>query len=103
LRKCCDHAGGGYVLVTQPATDTIATALTGAVVAQAGPVDDAVAGYDFDLSQDFEVVFNDPTVYGAAPSALPVAAVRGQGYHRCGSAYKQTDALAELLGEQRHA
>jgi hypothetical protein len=63
--KCCDHAGGGNVLVTQPASDTIATALTGAVVARADPFHDAVAGYDFDLYQDFEVVFNDPTVHGA--------------------------------------
>jgi hypothetical protein len=64
-RKCCDHAGGGNVLVTQPASDTIATALTGAVVARADPFHDAVAGYDFDLCQDFEVVFNDSTVHGA--------------------------------------
>jgi hypothetical protein len=39
--------------------------MTGVVVAKADPFHDSVASYDFELSQDFEVVFNDPTVRGA--------------------------------------
>jgi hypothetical protein len=59
-RNCCAHAGGGNVLVTQPAGDTIATSLTGVVVAKNGPLGGAVASYSFALNQDFEVIISDP-------------------------------------------
>jgi hypothetical protein len=61
-RTCCAHTGGGNVLVTQPTDDTIATAMTGVVVAKRGPLADSVASYDFELTQDFEVVVNDPRI-----------------------------------------
>src|SRR6476646_3693229 len=47
-RSGCAHAGGGNVLVTQPAGDTIATSLTGVVVAKSGPLGCAVASYSFE-------------------------------------------------------
>ncbi len=59
-RSCCARAGGGNVLATQPSSDTIATALTGVVVAKACPLGNAEASYSFDLTQCFEVVINDP-------------------------------------------
>jgi hypothetical protein len=61
-RKCCAHAGGGNILVTQPAPDTIATSLTGVVVAKCDVLQDSVASYGFDLTQGFEVVVHDPSV-----------------------------------------
>jgi hypothetical protein len=64
-RTCCSHAGGGNVLVTQPATDAIATSMTGVVVAKSSPLDDGVASYTFELTQDFEVVVSDPKVRAA--------------------------------------
>ena len=59
-RTCCAHAGSGNVLVTQPANDTIATSMTGVVVARSNPLVDGAASYDFELTQDFEVVTSDP-------------------------------------------
>jgi hypothetical protein len=64
-RTCCAHAGGGNVLVTQPANDTIATSMTGVVVAKGAPLGDGVASYNFELTQDFEVVVSDPKVPAA--------------------------------------
>jgi hypothetical protein len=64
-RTCCAHTGGGNVLVSQPADDTIATSMTGVVVAKSGPLVDGVASYTFELTQDFEVVVNDPKVRAA--------------------------------------
>jgi hypothetical protein len=61
-RTCCAHAGGGNVLVTQPANDTIATSLTGVVVAKCSPLGNAEARYSFELTQCFEVVISDPNV-----------------------------------------
>ena len=64
-RTGCGHAGGGNVLVTQPAPDTIATSMTGVVVAKRSPLDDGAASYSFELTQDFEVVVSDPKVRAA--------------------------------------
>lgn len=64
-RTCCAHTGGGNVLVTQPAGDTIATSMTGVVVAKGHPLGDGVARYTFELTQDFEVVVADPKVPAA--------------------------------------
>jgi hypothetical protein len=61
-RTCCARAGGGNILVTQPADDMIATSMTGVVVAKRDPLQDSVASYSFDLNQAFEVVFDDPKV-----------------------------------------
>ncbi len=64
-RTCCTHTGGGNVLVTQPADDTIATSMTGVVVAKCGPLLDHLASESFELTQDFEVVINDPKIHAA--------------------------------------
>jgi hypothetical protein len=64
-RTCCAHTGGGNVLVTQPAGDTIATSMTGVAVAKSNPLVDGVASYNFELTQDFEVVVSDPRVRAA--------------------------------------
>ena len=61
----CAHAGGGNVLVTQPANDTIATSMTGVVVAKNSPLEGGRASYNFELTQDFEVVVSDPKVPAA--------------------------------------
>jgi hypothetical protein len=65
-RTCCSHTGGGNVLVAQPAPDLIATSMTGAVVAKSDPVQDGQASYSFELTQEFEVVFDDPRVQAAS-------------------------------------
>jgi hypothetical protein len=59
-RTCLAHAGGGNILVVQPSDDTIATSMTGVVVARSDPLHDGLAEYTFDLTQDFEVVCSDP-------------------------------------------
>jgi hypothetical protein len=64
-RTGCAHAGGGNILVTQPANDTIATSMTGVVVGKSSPLADGVASYAFELTQDFEVVVSDPKVPAA--------------------------------------
>ncbi len=64
-RTCCAHAGGGNVLVTQPAGATIATSMTGVVVATSSPLGDGMASYTFELTQDIEVVVSDPKVRAA--------------------------------------
>lgn len=57
-RTCAAHAGGGNILAVQVAEDTIATSMTGAVVAKSVPLCDSIAEYTFDLTQHFEVVAN---------------------------------------------
>jgi hypothetical protein len=64
-RTCCSHTGGGNILVAQPAPDLIATSMTGAVVAKSDPVQGGMASYSFELTQEFEVVFDDPKVQTA--------------------------------------
>jgi hypothetical protein len=65
VKKCYSKAGGGNILVTQPAPDTIVVVMTGAVVAAGHPVKPSVASYDFNLEQCFEVVFNSTQVKSA--------------------------------------
>ena len=64
-RVGCAHAGGGNILVTQSANDTIATSMTGVVVAKNSPLEGGRASYTFELTQDFEVVVSDPKVPAA--------------------------------------
>lgn len=53
------RTGGGKIHITQPAPDTISVTMTGVAVAKAHPCNDSIASVSFDLSQCFEVVFND--------------------------------------------
>jgi hypothetical protein len=56
-RTGCSHTGGGNVIVTQPSADTLVVTLTGSGVAAGAPGCGAVAAWDFDIEQCFDVVF----------------------------------------------
>lgn len=63
-RLGCSHTGGGNTDVSQPSPDTVVITMTG--VAVATPCcRDGVAGMDFDLTQEFEVVFEKSDVKAA--------------------------------------
>jgi len=62
FRQGSARTGGGNIHVTQPALDTLSVTMTGAAAAKAHPFTDSVARLDFDLSQNFEVVFHSPKV-----------------------------------------
>src|SRR5262249_2211481 len=59
------HTGGGNTDVAQPASDTVVITMTGVAVATGGPLCAGVAGMDFDLTQEFEVVFEKSDVKAA--------------------------------------
>src|SRR5947209_17343609 len=61
----CAHSGGGNIDVQQPSPDTIVVTMTGAAVAYGTPWAAGEAGFNFDLSQCFEVSFDKPTVKAA--------------------------------------
>jgi hypothetical protein len=55
----CTHTAGGNIIVAQPAADVVIVTMTGVAVATGHPFSDSHAGMNFDLTQDFKVVFND--------------------------------------------
>jgi hypothetical protein len=59
------HTGGGNTDVSQPSSDTVVITMTGVAVATGGPCCAGIAGMDFDLTQDIEVVFEKPDVKAA--------------------------------------
>jgi hypothetical protein len=59
------HTGGGNTDVAQPSPDTLVITMTGVAVAVGGPCRAGVASMDFDLTQEFEVVFEKPDVKAA--------------------------------------
>jgi hypothetical protein len=59
------HTGGGNTDVAQTSADTVVITMTGVAVATGGPWCAGVAGMDFDLTQDFEVVFEKSDVKAA--------------------------------------
>jgi hypothetical protein len=63
LRKGCTHTGGGNIDVTlsSPSPDTLLVTMTGAAVAY-GACLPAVAAFQFDLEQCFEISFDSPKV-----------------------------------------
>jgi hypothetical protein len=65
LRQGFNHTGGGNVDVAQPSPDTVVITMTGVAVAGGHPCKSSVAGFDFDLKQCFEVVFEKPSVKAA--------------------------------------
>jgi hypothetical protein len=65
LRQGFTHTGGGNVDVSQPSPDTVVVTMTGAAVAGGHPCKPSVASFDFDLKQDFEVVFEKSSVKAA--------------------------------------
>jgi hypothetical protein len=64
-RHGCAKTGGGNIDVRQPSPDTIVVTMTGVGVAGGLPFVESRAGFDFDLCQDFSVVFETPNVCGA--------------------------------------
>lgn len=65
LHGCASRTGGGNVHITQPAPDSISVIMTGGAVARGHACHDASATMEFELTQCFEVVFNDPKVKNA--------------------------------------
>ncbi|MFN4261939.1 MAG: hypothetical protein ACK4RK_21880 [Gemmataceae bacterium] len=59
------HTGGGNIDVQQPAPDTLVITMTGVAVAGGFPACQSQAGFHFDLSQCFRVVFEKADVHAA--------------------------------------
>jgi hypothetical protein len=62
IREGFTHTGAGNIDVAQPAPDTVVVTMTGVAVAGAHPCKTSVASLNFDLTQDFEVIFEKPEV-----------------------------------------
>jgi hypothetical protein len=56
------HTGGGNIDVAQPTPDVVVVTMTGVAVAGAHPCKNSVATLNFDLSQAFEISFDNPRV-----------------------------------------
>ncbi len=54
------HTGGGNIDVAQPTSDVVVITMTGVAVAGAHPFSDSIAGMNFDLTQNFEISFDNP-------------------------------------------
>ena len=82
------QTGGGNIHVEQPSPDTLVVTMTGVAVAGGHPLKDSVATLAFELSQCFDVKFNDPTVKGAklTMSGQVVGMLRGGSGSKGGSA-----------------
>jgi hypothetical protein len=82
VKGCCDHTGGGNIDVQQPTPDVLVITMTGAAVAAGSPVRGTVAGFDFDLSQCFNVSAEKPDVKAVkiTMDARLVGALRS---HKC--------------------
>jgi hypothetical protein len=60
IRSGFTHTGGGTIDVAQPSPDTVVITMLGVVVAGGHPCSASVASMDFDLTQYFEVNFDNP-------------------------------------------
>jgi hypothetical protein len=54
------HTGGGNIDVAQPTSDVVVITMTGVAVAGAHPFSDSTASMHFDLTQSFEISFDNP-------------------------------------------
>jgi hypothetical protein len=54
------HTGGGNIDVAQPTSDAVVITMTGVAVAGAHPFMDSTASMHFDLTQNFEISFDNP-------------------------------------------
>jgi hypothetical protein len=59
-RSGFNHTGAGNIDVAQPSPDTVIVTMTGVAVAGCSPCKPSVAAMNFDLSQCFEVSFDNP-------------------------------------------
>jgi len=62
LRQGFNHTGGGNIDVAQPAPDTVVITMTGVAVAGGHPCKESLARMQFELTQCFEVRFEDKKV-----------------------------------------
>jgi hypothetical protein len=91
------HTGGGNTDVTQPSADTVVITMTGVTVATGGPWCAGVAGMDFDLIQDFEVVFEKSDVK-AAKLTLEARAIGLLRSHAKGGVAELTHGQVQVCG-----
>jgi len=54
------HTGGGNIDVAQPTSDVVVITMAGVAVAGAHPFTDSTASMSFDLTQNFEISFDNP-------------------------------------------
>jgi hypothetical protein len=54
------HTGGGNIDIAQPTSDVVVITMTGVAVAGAHPFTDSTASMNFDLTQNFEISFDNP-------------------------------------------
>lgn len=81
---CCNHTGGGNIGVAQPSPDTIIITMAGVAVACPHPFKNSSSAMDFDLNQEFAVVFDDPKLKAAKLSAeARVIGLLRSGAHNC--------------------
>ncbi len=64
------HTGGGNIDVAQPAVDTVVVTFTGVAVAGAHPCKDSAASLNFDLSQCFDLAFDEKVTFKQAKLTL---------------------------------
>ncbi len=62
------HTGAGNIDVAQPAPDTVVVTMTGVAVAGGHPAKASLATMNFDLTQGFEISFDNPKVKKAKVS-----------------------------------
>jgi hypothetical protein len=96
-RLGCCHTGGGNTDVAQPSPDTVVITMSGVAVAVGGPCHPGVAGMDFDLSQEFEIVFEKSDVK-AAKLTLEARAIGLLRSHRWGGVAELTHGQVGVGG-----
>jgi hypothetical protein len=55
----CAHLAGGNIIIAQPTPDVVVITMTGVTVATGHPFKDSMASLNFDLNQEFKLVFAD--------------------------------------------
>ena len=71
VRQGFTHTGGGNIDVAQPSPDTVVVTMAGVAVAVGSPCGPGAAGFDFDLSQCLEVVFEKSDVKAEGAIRVP--------------------------------
>jgi hypothetical protein len=82
------HTGAGNIDVAQPSADTVVVTMTGVAVAGAHPTKASSASMNFELTQSFEVSFDNPKVKKAklTVEGRLIGLLRSQRNKGCGSA-----------------
>jgi hypothetical protein len=94
------HTGGGNTDVSQPSADTAVITMTGVAVATGGPCRAGSAGMDFDLNQDFEVVFEKPDVKAVKLTIEARAIGLLRSHCRGGGAAELTHGQVQICSEE---